>query len=410
MRAVGRGLAFAFAFAGMAATGSACAALSGLSDLQRDDCAFGCEGGADGVASDGVSGSSSGSKDAPADALLETTAPVETGSDSQPVDSPSPEAGAEGGCALSLCNGACVNETTDPNNCGACGHGCLGGLCSAGACQPVVLASGIDAPVGLALDSSFVYFTSPSGGTVSKVPVGGGNLVPIATGESSPTGIAVDAVNVYWSDATAGGNIMKAALPNGSPKPVATGLATPFWITTDGTNVYCSLGGANADVIQVPVTGGTPSNIATGQMFPYGMAIDANNVYWGSNSNTGVLKYPLLGGTASSVAGALDALQVATDGTYVYWTTYNSGGGVSRATPGGASEGTLVGGFAYPFGIAVDSTNVYFGTNNAVLRVPVGGGTATQIATDNAPEQLAVDATAVYWASKGNRAIMKLAK
>jgi hypothetical protein len=36
----------------------------------------------------------------------------------------------------SLCSGACVNEQTDPNNCGACGTVCTGGLtCNSGACS-----------------------------------------------------------------------------------------------------------------------------------------------------------------------------------------------------------------------------------------------------------------------------------
>ncbi len=42
-----------------------------------------------------------------------------------------------GGCAAgqTLCNGACVNTTTDANNCGACGSACSGGrTCAAGAC------------------------------------------------------------------------------------------------------------------------------------------------------------------------------------------------------------------------------------------------------------------------------------
>lgn len=32
------------------------------------------------------------------------------------------------------CGGVCVNEQTDPNNCGTCGHSCGGGACVAGAC------------------------------------------------------------------------------------------------------------------------------------------------------------------------------------------------------------------------------------------------------------------------------------
>ena len=36
-----------------------------------------------------------------------------------------------------VCNGACVDTTRDPNNCGSCGHQCMGGtsFCSSSACQ-----------------------------------------------------------------------------------------------------------------------------------------------------------------------------------------------------------------------------------------------------------------------------------
>jgi hypothetical protein len=37
---------------------------------------------------------------------------------------------------FTLCNGACVNESTDSNNCGGCGNVCSTGACSGGTCPP----------------------------------------------------------------------------------------------------------------------------------------------------------------------------------------------------------------------------------------------------------------------------------
>ena len=51
----------------------------------------------------------------------------------------------------------------DPHNCGACGHDCLGGACDAGVCVPLpagVLASGLIAPVSVAVDATNVYFAT----------------------------------------------------------------------------------------------------------------------------------------------------------------------------------------------------------------------------------------------------------
>lgn len=79
---------------------------------------------------------------------------------------------ANGTCALrtsnpagtQICNNACVNVSgADASNCGSCGHGCLGGTCSAGACQPVELGT-VPSPLQsaglLALSGGFLYSTT----------------------------------------------------------------------------------------------------------------------------------------------------------------------------------------------------------------------------------------------------------
>ncbi len=44
----------------------------------------------------------------------------------------------------SACGEACVDLTTDPASCGACGHDCGGGTCAARKCQPVEVADKAD--------------------------------------------------------------------------------------------------------------------------------------------------------------------------------------------------------------------------------------------------------------------------
>src|SRR5580698_9953333 len=45
------------------------------------------------------------------------------------------DAGADGDVGSSTCG----DTRSDSHNCGRCGHDCLGGLCSASACQPMAL-------------------------------------------------------------------------------------------------------------------------------------------------------------------------------------------------------------------------------------------------------------------------------
>jgi hypothetical protein len=67
-------------------------------------------------------------------------------------------------CSGMTCGGSCVNTSSDPNNCGACGHSCHGGPCAGGQCQPLVVYDSTNARIGaIAVDTTHVYFTIDQG-------------------------------------------------------------------------------------------------------------------------------------------------------------------------------------------------------------------------------------------------------
>lgn len=76
--------------------------------------------------------------------------------------------GGSTGCAAgqTVCPGGCANLSSDGSNCGTCGRTCLGGTCSGSTCLPVTLANlpATTRPAGLAVNSSTVFTTVPSGG------------------------------------------------------------------------------------------------------------------------------------------------------------------------------------------------------------------------------------------------------
>lgn len=72
-----------------------------------------------------------------------------------------------------------------------------------------------DLPFYLAVDGTSAYWIDQLGGTVSKVPVGGGAVTLLASGQSSPSAIAVDGTSAYWTNkggAIDGGTVVKLTL------------------------------------------------------------------------------------------------------------------------------------------------------------------------------------------------------
>lgn len=330
-------------------------------------------------------------------------------------------------CTESICNGACANLKTDSANCGACGHDCQGGLCQNAKCQPVTLATVPGQTVGIAVDATHVYFTSPNLGTVLKVPKGGGATTTLASAISGPTGIAVDSTSVYWA-ANTGGNVYKAPLGGGNSTVLANAQGGPLSIAVDATNVYWTNANGAGTVMKIPIGGGTPTVLASGQPTPLGIAIDADYVYWvngffGSNNAT-VNKVPIGGGLPITLAsGQTRPTGIAVDSTSVYWNTVVGNGADSllkcplAGCPGNIptilASSQQIGHMSNLILIAVDATNVYWpaGPEGKIKRVGINGGVPIELADLQAsPNAVVADANTIYWTTVQGGKIMKLAK
>jgi len=217
----------------------------------------------------------------------------------------------------------CAATQTDPNNCGGCGVTCAG-TCSAGRCV-VTLASGQGEPRVITVDSTSVYWTNWSGGSVMKLPLGGGAPTMLASGQNHPYGIRVNSTSAYWTDFS-GSTVMSVPL--------------------------------NAD-------GGTPTTLASAQAFPTGIVLDSTSVYWADSGS--VMKVAIAGGMPTTLASG-NANTIVVDSTYVYWTD-QLGGAVIKVPLGGGMPTVLASGQNAPEGIAVDATSVYWTSPDTIMKV-----------------------------------------
>jgi hypothetical protein len=141
-----------------------------------------------------------------------------------------------------MCGGACQSFQSDSNNCGACGHSCYPGTCSAGKCNPWTIASQAEI-TKLATDGSYVAwigqdFNGPLG--LFAAPVAG----------------------------TAGGNTPQL-LAQGGPSTITVGNGQVAWVSYNaGTTTYSYLDEGTSSVVNVP------NNLYSGGGGAFAMGID----------------------------------------------------------------------------------------------------------------------------------------
>jgi len=156
-----------------------------------------------------------------------------------------------------------------------------------------ILASGLDSPKGIVVDSTNVYWAEATTGTIKRVARGGGTVATLANGLSYPWGIAVDSTNVYWTDQLAG-TVNKVVLSGGTPTILASGQNWPEGIALDSANVYWVEYWPYGKVRKVALSGGAVVTLASGLGAPRGIAVDSTNVYWtedaGGMLNCGIVR------------------------------------------------------------------------------------------------------------------------
>jgi hypothetical protein len=187
--------------------------------------------------------------------------------------------------------------------------------------------------------------------------------------------------------------------PLGTP---VVGLYKPSHVVSDGQDLYVTAGGGQggAGVVErIPLDGGAPTAYAAPN--PWAVAVDDTYVYWtdqrpaGNDGGAGrgmVRRMPKGGGAAETLAESNAPLDLAVDGTNVYWL----GDRVSiLSIPKDATDASATTVIAFDGGllngIALDATHVYWTEVHSVASWDFRGSVGRAPKTGGAPETLAVD-------------------
>lgn len=285
--------------------------------------------------------------------------------------------------------------------------------------SPDVLASGLAAPLALAVDSARAYWIntggSPDGGAVQSVALDGGSAVtlasPVAVGIWGVDFLALDATQVYWTD-----GVTVTSVPKGGGTAATVATATgyggyPRGLAVQGGSAIWGWGqGALKgpfyhEVVATPLDGGPPTTLSDGIGFVHAMAVDEAGVCLDNNDTIEVL--PFDGGAPAILCSSSAAANLATGTDHIAWTWSGQAGAAMTSAPrdGGAPATLAANGWA-PGSIVDDGTSLYWiltsalGSQGVILRSRIDGSSPEVLACDpSTPTSLAVDATSVYWTS-----------
>jgi sugar lactone lactonase YvrE len=268
----------------------------------------------------------------------------------------------------------------------------------------------------LALSGSYLYLIDDAR-TLGRVPIAGGASAPLATRSSDLTSLAADSRNVFWTESESG-TVMRAALDGGGATPIVTGLMKPralamdaealYWISDEGT--YRHVGKAaksgGTSTALVPLADAESLTVANGY------------VYIGGYDE--LSRVPVGGGTMSPLTtmpgSAMQAVELASDGTYLYFVASNdtltSSGGriVGRVAISGGMV-ALVEDAPLANTFAIDAQHVYFVQPGRMMRRNLDGtnpGPVFDSRSNVVASDIVVDSEWIYFSVE--RSIYKLRK
>lgn len=276
-----------------------------------------------------------------------------------------------GGSAGAAGSGGCTaNVDTDPDNCGSCGHSCLGASCAGGQCQPELVTTAIHGSVSVTPTTSAIFWGNSLTGDLYRYDR--------TTKSTTNEHVGVDVWEVY----------------------------------AEGSYVYAFVNKGD-EIFRAPEAGGAPKSIVKIGAPTDSFNVDASGVYWATcaSASSGELYRANLDGTgvAKLVDITLCPLTVRLDAAYIYLAGAKSIAiyRVPKAAPhtpqaiGSPNPGAIALDVTDTHAFFADFDNIGWGVGK-VYRVPKAGGSPLTIAKDQLVTSAVLYADGkVYWANRG---------
>jgi hypothetical protein len=346
-------------------------------------------------------------------------------SDPSPIGTGGVDAGRPDDAALTIDGGdaqVCVDVSSDPNNCGSCGHGCLGGSCKAGVCQPFTLPQTVGrSGGGFALTRTQVYWPGDFGLLRCDLP-GCTNETTVVPG-GRLWDVNADGDDVYWTvDDTQTTSVLRhcVAPACATINDVLVGLpAGNGGVVTDANSVYWSGAAGLLRCNRDCDTAHGDEIIPAGVDFRL-FAGTGYSVLWtkpGSGADSDALIECGFGGCqvgVKSLASGFTANAIAANGIEALWTTAR--GDLQRCPLPDCSGGPQklgIGSVGAHASVRLVHRRAFWNTDDAVMTCMLPGCAPTVLAAGvDRPWIIAANETAVAWGvgagGPGQRSILAL--
>jgi len=171
--------------------------------------------------------------------------------------------------------------------------------------------AGVDSPVGVAVDANFIYWINETG-NIGRALIDGTSPTPnFVVAPGTHCGLAVDANFIYWTDTMAGNRIGRAGINGAGADPnFLTGISVACGVASNGTNLYWGTKAPLTSIGRSTVNGASPTNAfisaASSAPSPCGVGVNSQYIFWGNIPGLAVGRANLSGSgkNPGSVPGA----------------------------------------------------------------------------------------------------------